>query len=71
MVGLVKVRQLVHDHVLDDGRRQQHGAPVEVEPAALAAGAPAIAEVLHVHNESRCELAAMLRLPNPASSHPA
>ena len=43
VVGLVQVNELMDDHVLGDVAGQQDGLPVEVDPVALAAGAPAVA----------------------------
>ena len=42
---LVQMSQLVHDDLLGDVTRKEDGFPVEVQPVALAARAPAIAQV--------------------------
>lgn len=39
VMGVLEVHQLVDGDVLDDARREEDGAPVEVEAAAFAAGA--------------------------------
>jgi len=47
MVRHRKVRQFVHDDVVHDRRREQHGRPVEVHPPRMTARAPSVAEVAH------------------------
>lgn len=49
MVRLGQMRQFVGDEVLDDARREQDDAPVEVEAAARTARPPAVAQIAHLH----------------------
>lgn len=41
-----QVDQLMYDDIVDDGRGEEHRAPVEVENVVAAAGAPVVAERL-------------------------
>src|SRR5690348_3676025 len=45
VVGFAQMDQFVHHDVLNDARREQHNAPVEVESVALPTRAPAVAEI--------------------------
>src|SRR5690606_40645916 len=44
VVGAFQMRQFVDEDVVDEGGRELHGRPVDVEVAAGRAGPPAVAE---------------------------
>jgi hypothetical protein len=60
---LAQVNELVDHDVVDDARREQDALPVEIQVAALTAGAPAKAEVLNADAAIKSPFCRIARVP--------